>query len=72
VTIAKRIEAWRKWAGLSRADLADMIGVSVQTIRNWEQGTHPPTLKHLEQVAAAVEIPFEQFWIPVPSRRDVA
>ena len=37
--VALRIEA-----GLTQKQIADGLGVSEQTVRNWEQGKHPPRL----------------------------
>jgi transcriptional regulator with XRE-family HTH domain len=31
----------RKTAGLRAADLADLLGVSLQTVSSWENGKHP-------------------------------
>jgi transcriptional regulator with XRE-family HTH domain len=36
--------ALRLEAGLTQRDIADGLGVSEQTVRNWEQGKHPPRL----------------------------
>ena len=36
--------ALRLEAGLTQRDIADALGVSEQTVRNWEQGKHDPRL----------------------------
>lgn len=37
------ITAIRRKAGLSQPDFAERIGISVGTLRNWEQGRRTPT-----------------------------
>lgn len=71
-TLPARITAWREWARISKADLADALDVSVQTIRNWEKGAHPPTHDHLERVVATFGVSLAQFWGPLPPKRDAA
>ena len=36
--------ALRLESGLTQKQIADELGVSEQTVRNWEQGKHPPRL----------------------------
>jgi len=31
-------------AGITQREIAEELGVSEQTVRNWEQGKHPPRL----------------------------
>ncbi|MBP7606051.1 MAG: helix-turn-helix domain-containing protein [Giesbergeria sp.] len=40
---AKFARRVRKRLGLSQAELSERIGVSLDTIRNWEQGKRSPT-----------------------------
>lgn len=37
------IKGTREQAGLTQAELADMMHVSVKTLQNWEQGRRHPT-----------------------------
>ena len=51
--IGFRLKNLRKTKGLKREGLAKIIGVSVSTIRDWEQGIHsirPETLKRLAEI----------------------
>ena len=41
--VAKFARRVRKRLGLSQAELSERIGVSLDTIRNWEQGKRSPT-----------------------------
>ena len=36
------IKALRKFVGLTQDELADAMGISVHTLRNWEQGRRRP------------------------------
>lgn len=39
-----RFVVLRLEAGLTQKQIAEGLGVSEQTVRNWEQGKHPPRL----------------------------
>jgi DNA-binding transcriptional regulator YiaG len=39
----KSIPATRKRLGLSQAEFAHLLGISVRTLHHWEQGTRRPT-----------------------------
>ena len=39
----KNIPATRKRLGLSQAEFAHLLGISVRTLHHWEQGTRRPT-----------------------------
>lgn len=50
-SIGKRIKEMRaKWS-LSQADLANKINVTLDTVKNWEQGYNYPTIDTLVQLA---------------------
>lgn len=38
----KDVSALRRFVGLSQAEFADALGISVHTLRNWEQGRRSP------------------------------
>lgn len=40
---ARKIKEIRQASGLSQTKFADLISVSVDTLRNWEQGRRSPT-----------------------------
>ena len=44
----------RKRAGISQADFADEVGVSVDTVRRWEGGTQEPRLGELRNISEAL------------------
>ena len=42
---------WRGTIGLSQRQVASQLGVSNQTVNDWERGFHQPTLAHLDKIA---------------------
>lgn len=50
--VPKGLASTRKRLGLSAADLAKMMGVSVQTIYNWERGVTKPGPAQVEKLAS--------------------
>jgi len=49
--VPKGLASTRKRLGLSAADLAKMMGVSTQTIYNWERGVTRPGPEQVEKLA---------------------
>lgn len=47
----------REAKGLSRKELAEMTGVSLRTIYNYESDSHEPRISHLKWLAEALDIP---------------
>ena len=50
-TFAENLSIMRKRAGLTQDELADMINVSIDTIRRWEGAKQEPRLNELKLVA---------------------
>jgi transcriptional regulator with XRE-family HTH domain len=48
-TIGRRIKAAR--GHRSQQQLADAVGISVRTLRNWEADTHSPTVQGVKRIA---------------------
>lgn len=48
------IAAWRKRQGLTQQALAEMIGSSVTSVANWEQGRYDPSAVMLLRLADAL------------------
>lgn len=60
-------EARKKHGGYSQKELADLIGVSEQTISNWEVGRSTPSLVKWKKAAEVLGVPmgkleFEREW----------
>lgn len=41
-TIQTKLRAWRKARGLSQSGAAPLLGVTLRTLENWEQGRSQP------------------------------
>jgi transcriptional regulator with XRE-family HTH domain len=54
---APRIRAARAHARLTQQQLADALGVDVQTVKRRERGVHPPKLGELVAIASVCEVP---------------
>jgi transcriptional regulator with XRE-family HTH domain len=54
------LQAQRRAVGLSQEALAQRIGVSVNSVRNWERGSQTPFLRHHRPLAEALEVGLPQ------------
>ena len=69
--LGSRIAAWRKSRGLSQAQLADAVGVSVAAVYQWEgtgESKTKPSADNLEKIAAAFGLSMEKFYGDPPDR----
>lgn len=53
---ADDLQRWRLALGLSQAELAEAVGVTQQTVSDWEQGKLRPGIKRVDVVARALQI----------------
>lgn len=53
----KHLKSWREQAGFSQEVLADRLGVTRQTVINWESGATSPPLSRLVQMAQILSVP---------------
>lgn len=58
--IGKRIEKERKRLGLTQNDVAQKMGISYQSIAQWENGLRNPKPDTLKRIAEAMGIPVNQ------------
>ena len=61
MSYAEAIKDLRKKLILSQAELAKLLGVSIQSINRWETGKHEPTIKIKRKLVSY----FEKYWIEV-------
>ena len=61
--IGWRLRKFRTQAGWSQGRLAENIGVSVQQIQKYEAGTNKMNTDRLQQVAQALDVPIQKFFI---------
>jgi transcriptional regulator with XRE-family HTH domain len=58
---AQRLRQARKDNGLTQPQLAEALGVTEQTIRNWESGTHRASRATLHMAAELLAV--EESWL---------
>lgn len=61
MTIGQKIKATRKNAGLTQKELAQKMGLSFQSIAQWENDLRKPKIETLKKIAAALECPLDTF-----------
>jgi DNA-binding XRE family transcriptional regulator len=63
-TVLNRLEAVRTKSGLSRQEVADLVGVHYQTIGYIERGEYSPSLVLALRIAEELKTPVEElFWL---------
>ena len=55
--IGQRIKSIRKQKGITQKELASKLGMSITGLQNYEYGDTIPSLKQIEKIAAALEVP---------------
>lgn len=55
--LSLRVRHHREAAGLTRPALAARVGVTVETVENWEQGRNAPAVGTLPALAEALGVP---------------
>lgn len=55
-SFGKRLKQLRKERGITQEKLADMTGLSVESISNIERGVFGPKFDNLEKIAAALNM----------------
>lgn len=62
--VSNRIEQARSERGLSRGELADLVGVHYQTVGYLERGEYNPSLELALKISRALESSLEEiFWL---------
>lgn len=61
MTVREAIKAARASIGITQDDLAERTGISVWTLRDWEQGKSCPSLDDCHRIAKATEMELEDF-----------
>jgi transcriptional regulator with XRE-family HTH domain len=64
-TLGRRIARLRKAAGLTQRGLAEKAGVSLSTLRNWEQGAREPLASAVVKLADALGVTADEVLRPV-------
>ena len=61
VEIAEKIRYFRRHRGLSQEQLAQRVGINVNTIRKYELGHRKPNIDQLKKIADGLEISVIEF-----------
>ena len=61
--LGKRIRGLRRLKRMTQQDLAGQLGLSASQLSNIERGVKEPEPELLEQLAAVLDIPNEEFFI---------
>ena len=59
--VGQNLQHYRTARGLSRAELGNAIGVTVQEIEKYERGVDPIGSRRLLQISRILEVPFASF-----------
>lgn len=62
MTIGERIKQARKNAGLTQKKLGEKLGISYQTVAQWENNLRHPKLETLQKIAGALNISVEDLF----------
>lgn len=69
--IGKRIAAWRALRGMTREELAELVGVSVAAVYQWEgtgESKTRPATDNLERIAEAFGLSLAEFFGRLPRK----
>lgn len=58
----KRLMTYRKAAGLTQRELAQLIGVDQSIISNYEKQKNTPRARRVEEIAAALHVPASKLY----------
>ncbi|MGB9791757.1 MAG: recombinase family protein [Thermacetogeniaceae bacterium] len=54
-TWAEKVKKLRMMKGLTQQEFADMLGINVKTLRNWERGIKQPSVEYFRKVKAMMD-----------------
>lgn len=70
--LGKRVAELRKAAELTQAQLAEKVGVAVETISRLERGSAIPSLARLEGIARALRVELPDLFAPATNSQALA
>lgn len=53
-TFAEKIKKYRLMHGLTKKEFADMLNISIKTLREWEKGTRKPSVEYFNKIEAVL------------------
>ena len=66
-TFGQRLKELRKSRGISQERLAELLDLSIMTIRRWEWGEHSPRMDEVQSLARALHISPDELLNPESS-----
>lgn len=69
--IANKIKTFRKYAGLTQAELAEQIGISDKHVCRIENGAYMPSLETFLKIAQVLNINLDEFGLDVKATKNV-
>lgn len=69
--IANKIKTFRKYAGLTQAELAEQIGISDKHVCRIENGAYMPSLETFLKIAQILNISLEEFGLEIQPDRNL-
>ena len=67
-TFAERLKVLRKKAGLNQDELAEQVGVHINTVSRWENGIDTPKTLKLKRLASALHVSEDELLNGVPEQ----
>jgi transcriptional regulator with XRE-family HTH domain len=68
--IAQRMVAARRRAGITQAELAELLKVDVRTVRRWESNVSAGFLRMLPAIAGALSVPLSELRASTTGREE--
>lgn len=56
MNLGEKIKYYRKEAGMTQAELAEVLKVSFQAVSSWERGQYMPDMEKILQIAAVLHV----------------
>lgn len=72
IQLGERLKLLREAEGLTQAQLAGILGKSVETISNFERGRTIPSVRTLDFLSKKLEVPISDFFDDQPPKKDLA
>jgi transcriptional regulator with XRE-family HTH domain len=67
---ARTLKDWRLSRFETQAEFAEKIGVTTAAYNRWETGAATPSLKHIRDIAAVLEVAPNLILLPPPTPKD--
>lgn len=61
------LEAARVNANLTQSEAAKKIGVTIQTLVNWEKGRSEPSISQARRMSELYRMPLDNIFLPIKS-----